>query len=146
MYAQQKAVVAVNCVSATAGATVTSSNIDLLGYDQATIDVTMTTADNVTNSPTVLKIQESDDTNASNFADITEAVGGGVGGFTIGNVVTSGVNNWKFNVDARKRKRYLRTLHSPRTTQIACVVANLSKAEQAPITAAKANALALVEF
>jgi hypothetical protein len=62
--------VAVNAVSKTNGATA-SGIIDTLGYDWATIDIIATTADVVSNKPTVCKLQEADDTNATSFADIT---------------------------------------------------------------------------
>jgi hypothetical protein len=145
MFPQLKSVVAINNVSKTNGATATGT-IDTLGYDWATIDVIATTADAVTNKPTVIKLQESDDTNASNFADIAAAVGGGGSGWTVPAALTSGNNNYKFNVDCRARKRYLQVVFTPPTTQIVTAVANLGRGEQAPVTAAKAGALALVEF
>jgi hypothetical protein len=54
-------------------------------------------------------------------------------------------NNYKFNVDCRARKRYLQPVYSPQTTQTVTVLANLGRGEQAPVTAAKANAMTLVE-
>jgi hypothetical protein len=146
MIPQLKTIVAINAASTTNGATATGI-IDLLGYDFATIDVIATTADVVSNKPTVLKLQEADVTNTTSFADITGFVGGT--DFTIPNAVTAAtatiLNNYKFNVDGRTRKRYLRAVYSPQTTQSVTVVANLGRGEQAPITAAKANALTLAE-
>jgi hypothetical protein len=143
---QLKTIVAVNAVSKTNGATA-SGIVDTLGFDWATIDVIAATADVVSNKPSVLKLQESDDTNATNFADIAAFVGGTA--FTIPNANTAATavlqNNYKFNVDCRTRKRYLQAVYSPQTTQVVTVVANLGRGEQAPSTAAKANAMTLAE-
>lgn len=146
MTPQLKTVVAVNATSVTNGATA-SGIIDTLGYDWATIDVIATTADVVSNAPTVLKLQEADVTNSSSFADIVGFRGGT--DFTIPNANTAATatlqNNYKFNVDCRARKRYLKAFYSPQTTQTVTVVANLGRGEQAPVTAAKANAMTLAE-
>jgi hypothetical protein len=105
MTPQLKTIVAVNAVSKTNGATA-SGIIDTLGYDWATIDIIATTADVVSNKPTVCKLQEADDTNATSFADITAFATP-----TIPNANTAATavlqNNYKFNVDCRARKRYL---------------------------------------
>jgi hypothetical protein len=144
MLPQLKTIVAVNAVSKTNGATA-SGIIDTLGYDFATIDIIATTADVVSNKPTVLKLQEADDTNATSFADITAFATPA----TIPNANTAATavlqNNYKFNVDCRTRKRYLQPVYSPQTTQTVTIVANLGRGEQSPSTAAKANAMNLVE-
>lgn len=143
MLPELKTIVAVNAVSKTNGATA-SGIIDTLGFDFATIDIIATTADVVSNKPTVCKLQEADDTNATSFADISA-----FSTPTIPNANTAATavlqNNYKFNVDLRARKRYLQAVYSPQTTQTVTVVANLSRGEQAPVTAAKANAMTLVE-
>lgn len=151
MTPQLKQVVAINAVSATNGGTVTSSVIDLLGYNWATIDVFATTqsASTQAGSPSVLKLQENDTTVASNFVDIVGFRGGSATAtnvdFVVGIGVTSGNNNYKFNVDARARKRYLSVVVSPTTSQTFYAVANLGRAEQAPINATKAGVLSLIE-
>jgi hypothetical protein len=146
MLPQLKSVVAVNAVSATNGAT-TTGIIDTLGYDYATVDIIAATADVVSNAPSVLKLQEADTTDATNFADIVGLRGGT--DFTIPNANTAATavlqNLYKFNVDMRGRKRYLRSVYSPRTTQVSTVLANMGRGEQAPITAAKCNAMTLAE-
>jgi hypothetical protein len=143
MTPQLKTIVAVNQVSKTNGATA-SGIIDTLGYDWATIDIIATTADVVSDGPTVCKLQEADVTNSSSFADISA-----FSTPTIPNANTAATatlqNNYKFNVDLRARKRYLQAVYSPQTTQTVTVVANLGRGEQAPNTAAKANAMTLVE-
>jgi len=137
--------------SATAAATFTSANIDTLGVDAVTIDISATTqsASTQAGSPSVLKIQESDTTVATSFTDVVGFRGGSAAAtnvdFVVGIGKTSGVNAYKFNVDARARKRYLNVVISPTTTQTFEVTANGFRAEQSPSTAAKAGVLNLVE-
>lgn len=146
MLPQPKIVTAITPVSVTNGATATGGNIDTLGYRHCAIAIVATTADVVSNKPSVLKLQESATTDTTNYADISGAVGGT--DFTVANAVTQGENNYLFQVAqlGTKRKRYLRSLYSPRTTQVVAGVAILSRAEEAPITAAKANVSNLVEI
>jgi len=111
--------------AATNGATLTSDQLDCLGCDAVTFIVHATTSNNATNKPSVLKLQEADTTDATNFADVTAFVGGGTGGFTIPSAPTSTTTApyaiW--NVDTRYRKRYLRALVSPVTTQTFSIIA-----------------------
>jgi len=139
-----KQVIAISQASATNAATATGQ-IDTLGFDYVSIDVITATSNAVSNNPSVLKLSESDTTDATNYSDITEFVGDGTGGFTIPNSVTSG--NWgvKFNVDLRAKKRYLKVSVSPVTTQVITAIANLSKAKSAPVNTTDANVKALVE-
>lgn len=152
MLPQLKSAVAINAVSATNGATVTSSPIDTLGYDWATIDLIATTqsASTQAGSPSVLKLQEADVTNATSFVDIVGARGASATAtnvdFLVGIGVTAGNNSYKFNVDCRGRKRYLSIVASPTTTQTFSAVANFGRGEQAPVTAAKAGVLSLIEI
>lgn len=137
--------------SATNAGTFTSSNIDLLGVDYVTIDISATTqsASTQAGSPSVLKIQESDTTVVTNFADVVGFRGGSAAAtnvdFVVGIGKTTGINAYKFNVDARARKRYLNVVASPTTTQTFQVTANGFRSEQSPSTAAKAGVLNLVE-
>lgn len=132
--------------SNTNGETATSSAIDCQDYHSLAISVFATTSDNVTNNPSVLKLQESDDTEATNFADITKFVGDGTGGFTIPNSQTDDVTGpfVVFNVDLRGRKRYIQVVASPVTTQVLDVVGILGRANQMPDTAALVNAQAVI--
>jgi hypothetical protein len=151
MLPQLKQGAATLATSITNGATFTSSNIDLLGVDFATIDVFATTqsASTQAGSPSVLKLQECDTTVASNFVDIVGFRGGSAAAtnvdFVVGIGVTSGINSYKFNVDTRGRKRYINVVASPTTTQSFSIAANLGRAEQSPSTATKAGVLNLVE-
>jgi hypothetical protein len=137
--------------SATNAGTFTSANIDLLGVDYVTIDISATTqsASTQAGSPSVLKIQESDTTVVTSFADCVGFRGGSATATNVDFVVaigkTTGVNAYKLNVDARSRKRYLNVVASPTTTQTFEVTANGFRAEQSPSTAAKAGVLNLVE-
>lgn len=143
--------------SATNAGTFTSANIDTLGVDFITIDISATTQSASTQggSPSVLKIQESDTTVVTSFADVVGFRGGSATAtnvdFVVGIGKTTGVtgpgggNCYKLNVDARARKRYINVVISPTTTQTFEVTANGFRAEQSPSTAAKAGVLNLVE-
>jgi len=154
MLPQLKSTWVANAVSATNAATMTSANIDTLGFDWCTIDILASTqsASTQAGSPSVLKIQESDTTVVTSFVDVVGFRGASATATNVDFVVgigyiatTSGLNAYKFNVDCRARKRYLNIVASPTTTQTFSVVANLGRGEQAPITATKANVLNLVE-
>lgn len=137
--------------SATNAGTFTSANIDTLGFDFLTIDIAATTqsASTQAGSPSVLKIQESDTTVVTSFADVVGFRGGSATATNVDFVVavgkTTGINAYKLNVDARARKRYLNVVASPTTTQTFQVTANGFRGEQSPSTAAKAGVLNLVE-
>ncbi len=153
MFPQLKGAIAINATSASAAGTVTSSVIDTLGFDWCTIDVWGTTqsASTQAGSPSILKIQENDTTVASNFADVVGFRGGSAAATNVDFVVgiggtgTTVLNQYKFNVDCRARKRYLSVVISPTTSQTFFGYANLGRGEQSPSTAAKANVLSLVE-
>lgn len=141
-----KAQLALASASFTNGATATGLNIDCLGADFAKIDVFATTADVASNSPSVLKLQESNTTDSTNFADISGFVGGT--DFTVATAytaATSGTNVWSFNVDTRARKRYLRVVASPRTTMTLLATAQLGRMGETPTNAAQSGALNLVQ-
>ncbi|MBR1246145.1 hypothetical protein JQ609_04275 [Bradyrhizobium sp. AUGA SZCCT0169] len=141
----------INAVSKTAGATA-SGIIDTFLPNcgparWCTIDVIATTADVVSNKPTVLKLQEGETTDATSMVNIAGFVGGT--DFTIPNANTAATaliqNSYKFNVDLRARKRYIQVSYSPATTQVVSAIANLSMSGGSPTTAAKANAMVLAE-
>lgn len=139
----EKVVAAILGTGVTNGATVTTS-IDRLGFDYATIDVVMGTSNNSTNNPSVLKLSESDTTDATNYSDVTAFVGDGAGGFTIPTMSTANVNIVRMNVDCRARKRYLKVTASPVTTQAIVTVAKLARAKEAPDSATDAGVNAIV--
>jgi flagellar motor switch protein FliM len=136
-----KRMLAVNQASTTNGATA-SGNIDTLGFDHCAIAVYMTTSDNATNNPSVLKVSESDDTVVTNFADVTGLVGDT--SFTIPASPTSATNALGpfvvLNVNCQRRKRYLKVSVTPITTQSITVAAELTRGETTPDTATEMNA------
>jgi hypothetical protein len=136
--ANSKAVVAIlgTGTGLTNGATATAS-IDRLGFDFASIDLIMGTANVVSNKPSTLKISESDD--LTTYNDVTALVGGGVGGFTIPNADTSNPNVYRLNVDCRGRKRYLKLSVTPLTTQEVVMAARLLRAKEVPTTTTAAG-------
>jgi len=145
LFAIPKTVVMLQTVSPTNGETATSQNLDTKGFDVVHIDLVQTTSNNTTNKPATLKLQHSDTTDATNFSDISGFVGGT--DFTIPTVGTntSTISSYKFKVDMRHKKRYLRLLVSPVTTQSFTAVANLFCGEIEPTNAAAANVSLLVE-
>jgi len=138
---------AIASASVTNGATATATVIDTgpggVRAAFVSIDVVMSAADVVSNKPSVLKLQHSDTTNATDFVDISGFVGGT--DFTIPNADTTNPNLYKFDVNLQARKRYLRVQVSPRTTQTIFAVANLHNMGQMPNTAVKAGVLALIQ-
>lgn len=139
-----KAVLVLATTSLTNGATGTGS-VDTLGYDFLSLDVLQTTSNAVSNKLSVCKLSESDTTDATNYSDVTEFVGGGAGGFTVPNADTSNSQLYKMNMALRGRKRYIKLTASPVTTQSITAIANLSKGEQDPVTATNAGVAVLVE-
>ena len=146
-----KSFVALGPISATNGATVTSAVIDCKGYEELQFVVTKTTHSN--DYITTFLIQQSDDTNASNFATVTGYVQGtsttivsGVNDFVIASM-SGGTNAATekaagvFNIDLRGKKRYFRVLVTQGAqTSILGLTGTLARAEQAPITATLQNA------
>lgn len=89
----------------TNGATA-SANLDCKGHKAVDITVAIGAFAGGTNgaSPATIKLSESDDTVATNFGDIT--------GATANNTLTAS-GSVRFNVDLRKRKRYLKVTFAP---------------------------------
>lgn len=144
MNPNSKAVLVLATTSLTNGATGTGS-VDTLGYDFLSLDVLQTTSNAVSNNLSVCKLAESDTTDSTNYSDVTKFVGDGTGGFTVPNADTSNSQLYKLNMNLRGRKRYIKLSASPVTTQSVTAIANLSRAEQAPVTAANAGVAVLVE-
>ena len=118
--------------------------LDTLGYDYASIDVvceaSTATGDAVANA---LFLSQSDDN--TTFANITEFVGGGTGGFTIPTSSLTGASNIvRFNVDMRGKKRYLKVNATPAFATRVVSVARLGKAEVGPVSAAEVGVAAVV--
>ena len=146
--------ICIDRVSATAAGTVTSQIIDTIVNGQKSeylqIPVWGTTADVVSDCPTVLKLQEADDTNTTSFANITAFVGGTATSSTVGFVIPNDVTSttqlikYCFNVNLLPRKRYLRLLISPATSQTYVALAILSRNAVVPTSIAGVNANGIV--
>jgi hypothetical protein len=135
-----KIVTAIVPISKTNGATAVGEMIDTKDWDYCTIGIVASTADVVSNTLSVLKIEEGDTT--SSVATFAGAVSGT--DYTIAtNAYTSlaSQNIWSFNVDCRNRKRYLRVSAAPQTTMVIGGVAVLTRGAKGPVTAADAGAL-----
>lgn len=145
LFPNSKTMVMLQTTSATNGETVTSQNLDTKGFDVVHIDVVQTTSNNVTNNPSVFKLQHSDTTDVSNYSDVSGFVGDTDWTIPTVGTNTATVSSYKLKVDTRHKKRYLRLLITPVTTQSFTAVANLFGGEQIPTNAALANVSALVE-
>lgn len=124
--ANTKSIAGILGTGVTNGATVTA-NIDTLGFDHLSLDVIMGTSNTTSNNPSVLKLSESDDTVVTNFTDISGFVGDT--DFTIAAADTSAENIYRFDVQLRNRKRYIRLTVSPTTTQATVYSARLARPE-----------------
>jgi len=109
--------------------------VDTLGFSHLSMDVcfeAVAAAGTASTVALVCKLQSSDTTTAADYADLTAAVGGGTGGFTIptpGN--TTGDVVVRFDLDLQNAKRYVRTQVTPRTAGGVYSVARLSGKEDA---------------
>lgn len=142
IHAQNDKVVAL-LPTAAVGSTATSTlTIDRLGYDH--VSVSAVRASNAsTVFASVLKVEESDDD--SSYANVTALVGGGSGGFTIPAVSATGsASIVQLNIDARAKKRYLKVSMTPGASATLAIVARLSRAEEAPVSAADAGVIGRV--
>ena len=143
MLAASKKVIGLHGSSTTNAATATGA-VDTLDFNHSVIDIVLATSSAVTTKPTVLKLQESATTDATNYSDLSGAVGGT--DFTIPAAKTQGESVVTFSVSKAKKphKRYLRAVVSPATTQIISVVANLFRGDATPANAAGMGVEALV--
>jgi hypothetical protein len=103
--------VAIKPQSVTSGATATGY-VDCLNAADVAIDVILDSQSSTTSNPSVLKISQSDITDATGFADITGLVGDATDGFVIPAAGTA-ATIVRLNVNARSRKRYLKVTVSP---------------------------------
>ena len=111
--------------------------IDTLGYDYASIDIVLEANAATTDAlARALVLQQSDTNSDAAFANITEFVGGGTGGFTIPTTSSSSASNIvRFNLDLRGRRRFLRVRATPQAASVVCSVARLGKPEVGPVGA-----------
>jgi len=133
----------INNVSTTNGGTA-AGYVDTLGADYVSISVHLPTADVVSNTPSVLRILESDATQPTaptNYATFSGFVSGT--DYTIPNAITAATSITKpfavFNLRTNARKRYIRLEVSPRTTQIVTADAVVLRQQATPSTSAGAT-------
>ena len=140
-----KSVLMVNQASTTNGATAAGS-VDTKGFDFARISVYLTTTNATGTVPDVLKIGEGATT--SSYSDVSGYVGGT--DFTLPTTWPTAATDITgpfavFNVPLAARERYLQVSVSPNTTQLVTATCDLLRADDAPNSAADANASVLVE-
>ena len=135
-----KFVTAIIPISKTNGATAAGQIIDTKGWDYLQIGIVASTADVVSNTINVLKLEEGDTTSSlATFAGAKQDTD-----FTIATnayTATTSDNAWAYGIDLRGRKRYLKVSVSPQTTMVIGAVGILSRGEKAPATAAEAGVL-----
>ena len=123
-------------VASTATATL---NFDTLGYDYLVADFTYGTQSTTDAALTVLKWAEGDTT--SSYADIVAFTGGTATSTSVGYVIpavtVSGLGGGiQFQMDLRKRKRYLKLSFTPGTAVVAGCVVTMTRPEISKLTAA----------
>jgi len=103
----EKQVIMISPITKTSTSTATA-NLDCKGHKYVSITVAIGTAKNTNGiPPKTIKLGESDDTVASNFADISGATA---------NAALAASQSVVFHVDLRKRKRYIQLTFTPETT------------------------------
>lgn len=133
-------------VASTATAT---GNIDTLGFRYCAVDFCLD-SNAATTAPIALKLTESDDTVATNFAAIATFTGGTATSTSAGFVIPAAVTaadqkaSVRMHVDLRGRKRYLKASLTPGTTNTCTIIAHLWRAEEAPNSAAEYGANAFI--
>lgn len=117
-----------------------TAHLDTLDADEVQVIVALDTA---ATNPATLKFGEGDTTAA--FTDIAALTGDGASGFTIPAVDTSSGNLLAFNIDCRKRKRYLKLSITPGVAQVMSATARLGRRTEETTGATAQNADAVTE-
>jgi hypothetical protein len=125
-------------ISKTAAATATGM-VDTLGYDFLCLALKQATSSTTADQPTVMKLTEGDTTVISNAAAIVEFTGGTATSTSVGFVIPAGntaaTTIQQFNVDLKKRKRYIFLTVSPGTTQVNGAWGMMARGEKTPSSA-----------
>ena len=143
MHSNQQNKYHVNTGSFTAAGTATASIVDCKGFDAATISV----FSSITNNWSTLAIQQSDTTDATNFASISGTICGTDWTAATAYVTASGTtaaSGVQFNLSTKARKRYLRVLHGGGVASTSTIVASLGQAANVPFDATSYGAITLV--
>lgn len=125
----------------------TTMTFDTIGYDYAIVDVFCGTQATTDPAITTLKFLENDtNTNASNMAAIVALTGAAAtstsAGFAIPAVTVTGLAGTvaEFQIDLRKRKRFMQVNITPGTTLVLGAAVRLCRGEVAALTAAQKSA------
>lgn len=114
-----------------ASATFTSAPIDTINYNYATLTVISSAA--AANTPmTALKVQECD-TVGGTYTDVPGTVGGTAFALPNGSTAAGGFVYAAFNLDTRRRKRFLKLTGTNATTQTLTVLGILSRPDISPV-------------
>lgn len=136
-----KAVLMIKPVSVATNATQTGI-VDCRGFRHARIYVALDSAADATNNPAVLDLLESDDTVVTNAVTVSVADTG----WTVPAASTDTPQLVAFDVNLKKRKRYLRLRStSAGAAQLQSAIAVLSRAEAAPDTTTEMGLVAEVK-
>jgi len=133
--------VALVSASTATNATATAA-IDTRGYKYLEVLVKCDTAASTTSNPAVLKLSQSDTTDATNYSDISGCVGDT--DFTIANAETTKTtyHDAVFKVNLKGKKRYVKFSCTPAgAAQIVFATAVLSRGDKGASTAALNGAL-----
>ena len=141
----EKHVVLLSTAAAIATDATATGRVDCLGFNYLAVDVLVNSTTGGTSPPTVLKFTEGDTTTADTA--ITELTGGtATGNFTIPSTTTaSPAGIVRFNIDLKKRKRYLKISVTPLIAggQLIVATGHLSRGNM-PDTATEAGTAAFV--
>ena len=145
----EKHVVLLSPAAVVATTATATGRVDCLGFNYVAVDVLVDSTTGGTSPPTVLKFTEGDTTTADDV--IVALTGGTATGANVGFVIPATTTAApagivRFNIDLKKRKRYLKFSVTPLISggQLISAVAHLSRAHVMPDTAAEAGVTALV--
>jgi hypothetical protein len=127
--AQNEAVAVAIAPASVATTAATATTVDTLGYDYASFDIVLGAA---ATNPSVLKLLEG--TTTSPATDVTAFVGDTA--FTIPAADAGAAQVVRFNVDLRKRQRYLKLALTTGATQLVAATCRLSRAKDTTAAAA----------
>lgn len=132
--------------TSTTNAATASGTVDTLGYKAIHIAMLHATSNSTSNKWTVCQLSECDTSNGT-FVTNASWTGGTQTSTSVGFVIptasTSAAQIFAMHVDLRGRKRYLKLVVSPATTEIVGAIGLLDRGEQAPSTTSTTD-LALI--
>lgn len=144
----EKHVVLLSTAAVVATDATATGRVDCLGFNYLAVDVLVNSTTGGTSPPTVLKFTEGDTTTADTA--IAELTGGTATSASVGFVIPATTTAApagivRFNIDLKKRKRYLKISTTPLIAggQLIVATAHLSRGIM-PDTAAEAGVTALV--